>query len=323
MHDNMRLLISESDGFSSEALEILRTTFEVTTADLDKDQIIGVIDSYDFLWVRLRSYIDHQVFDAAKRLRAVATNTTGLNHIDLVAAHERGIAIHSLKGQTEFLKEIRATAEHTLALCLALIRKIPQAYAHVLEGQWNRNAFQGREIHRKTVGIIGYGRLGKIVADYFRVFGARVIVTSADIAPGTTIDTFETTSLETLLRESDIVSLHVNFVPENTKLISAREFSLMKQSALFINTARGELVDEAALCEALRSGTISGAAVDVVSNEQRRNTDQNCLIEFARHSDNVLITPHIGGNTAESLAKTEAFLARQLVSHFCQENRKK
>lgn len=312
-----RLLISESEGFSAEALGLLEQAFLVERAELDRGALIHRIGPFDILWVRLRTLIDDEIFVHAKNLEAVVTNTTGLNHIDLQAAHSRGIEVLSLKGETEFLKEIRATAEHTLALCLALLRKLPMAHMHALDGKWDRTQFQGSEIHRKTVGIIGYGRLGSIVATYFKAFGAKVIVNSTDLDPGDTAEGFQAVELSQLLSESDIVSLHADYVPDNKHMIAEEHFAMMKPNAVFINTARGELVDEDALASALESKLIAGAALDVLASEQSRAVPPERLIMIAKTTSRLILTPHIAGNTAESLSKTEVFLAKKLCRFAC------
>ncbi|MEZ6035094.1 MAG: NAD(P)-dependent oxidoreductase [Planctomycetaceae bacterium] len=307
-----KLLIAECQGFSDRALEILAASFEVRLADLDRAGLLREVAACEFLWVRLRNMIDGEIMDAAPHLRAIITNTTGLNHIDLLQAERRKISVVSLKGESEFLKQIRATAEHTIGLTLALLRKIPAAHHHVCEGHWDRNVFKGREIHEKTVGIIGYGRLGKIVAGMFQAFGARVIVNSREYANGTQIDAFPVVELAQLLQQSDIVSLHVNYEPANDGLIGKSELGLMRQSAVLINTARGELIDEDALASALESGSIGGAAIDVVRDEQVKGSASARLVELATNSGRLIMTPHIGGNTPESLSKTEIFLAQKL-----------
>lgn len=307
-----KLLIAESHEFSPVAIEILSDSFDVELADLDRAELLRKVKDVEFLWVRLRNMIDAEIMDAASNLKAIITNTTGLNHIDLQQADHRHISVISLKGEVEFLKQIRATAEHTIGLTLALLRKIPSAHQHVVAGGWNRTLFKGHEIHEKTVGIVGYGRLGKIVAGLFQAFGARVIVTSLEFKSGTQVDSFPVLKLAQLLDESDIVSLHVNYEPANDSMFGKPQFDMMRPSAVFINTARGELVDEEALANALDSGSIAGAAIDVVRGEQINARASARLNELAKNSGMLVITPHVGGNTYESLSKTEIYLAEKL-----------
>lgn len=307
-----KLLIAESHEFSPVAVGILANRFEVRLADLDRAGLLREAADAEYLWVRLRNMIDGEIMEAAPKLRAIITNTTGLNHIDLEEAERRRVSVISLKGESEFLKQIRATAEHTIGLTLALLRRIPAAHRHAADSHWDRSLFKGHEIHEKTVGIVGYGRLGKIVAGLFHAFGAQVIVNSREYEPGTQIDAFPVVELIQLLKQSDIVSLHVNYERANDSMIGRSELSLMKPGAMLINTARGELIDEGALVDALESGSIGGAAIDVIRDEQTNGGAARRLAALAKNSGRLVLTPHIGGNTHESLAKTEIFLAEKL-----------
>ncbi len=308
-----RLLIAECQDFSPHALEILSNDFQVECADLDLTGLKSRINEFDCLWVRLRNYVDRSLIAAASNLKVIATNTTGLNHIDLNAAAEHGVAVVSLQGEMDFLKSIRATAELTIALTLAVLRKLNAAHEHVLAGGWDRVPFKGHEIFEKTVGIVGYGRLGSIVAGYFKAFGAKVLICDPKFAGQRQVDGFEVRELHQLLADSDIVSLHANCTPENEKFFGQREFQSMRANAVFVNTARGELVDELALLDALREQRLGGVALDVISAEHDRGETLTQLRELARQRANMILTPHIGGNTVESLSRTEVFLAHKLV----------
>jgi phosphoglycerate dehydrogenase-like enzyme len=187
---------------------------------------------------------------------------------------------------------------------LAMLRHIPEAADHVRRGGWNRDLFQGREMYGKTVGVIGYGRLGRIVARYLRAFDARVLAADPNVAesePG-----IELVELDRLLRESWMVTLHVNLTDETRGFFGRRELGLMPKNSWLVNTARGELVDEAALVEALRTRRLAGAAVDVLADEHTRAGRLSGI-------PNLLVTPHIGGCTLESMQKTEMFLAGKLA----------
>lgn len=309
-----KLLVAESVGFSCAALARLREAMVVVDANLDRPGLLGAVRDADVLWVRLRHRIDREVFDAAPNLTAVVTNTTGLNHIDLEEAQRRFIRVISLRGEADFLKEIRATAELTVGIALALLRRIPDAHAHVLAGGWDRDVFKGNELHGKTAGIVGYGRLGRIVARYLGALGVEVLATDPCSAPEDADQGVLLVPLDQLLASSDIVSLHVVLDATTTGIIGRQQFARMKPRAWFINTARGELVDEAALIDALRSGRLAGAALDVLSGERPYGMSTHPLVRYAREHQNVLITPHIGGNTFESCESTERFLAERLLA---------
>lgn len=289
-------------------------------ADLDLVGLRSRIEEFNCLWVRLRNYVDRSLIAAATNLKVIATNTTGLNHIDLTAAAEHGVAVVSLRGEVEFLKSIRATAELTIALTLAVSRKLNAAHEHVVAGGWDRVPFKGHEIFEKTVGIVGYGRLGRIVAEYFKAFGAKVLICDPKFAGQSQVDGCEVRQMHQLLADSDIVSLHANYTPENEKFFGQREFQSMRANAVFVNTARGELVDELVLVEALREHRLGGVALDVISAEHDRGNIMKELRELARQNANIIITPHIGGNTVESLSRTEDFLAQKLIEWLSKKN---
>jgi D-3-phosphoglycerate dehydrogenase / 2-oxoglutarate reductase len=306
--------MAESNGFSAAALQSLRNVAEVVEADLDREGLLAAVVDTDVLWVRLRNRIDAQVFDAGPRLRYVVTPTTGLNHIDLKEAVRRGIQVISLKGETAFLKDVRATAELTIALLLALLRQLPGAVADTQAGNWNRDAFQGRELYGQTAGVVGYGRLGQIVARYLQAFDMRVLVNDPDIDPEELASGLTKVSLEKLLAQSDIVTLHVNLCDDTYGFFGREQFQAMQPGSWFINTSRGELIDEAALLDALQSGHLAGAALDVLCQEDATGMTDNPLVKFAKDDPRLIITPHIGGCTRESMEKTERFLAGRLTA---------
>ena len=309
----VRILVAESERFSPEAAELLRGAGRLELAELDRAGLLAALAEVEVLWVRLRHRVDEEVLSAAPRLRAVVSPTTGLNHVDLRAAEARGVSVLSLRGETDFLKEVRATAEHTVGLMLALMRHIPAAVEDVRAGAWARDRFVGSELHERAVGVVGYGRLGRIVARYLACFGARVTVTDphldrAELEPGV-----GAASLPELLEGSRLVTLHADLNEDNHGFFGRAEFARMPPGALFVNTARGELVDERALLEALRSGRLAGAALDVLAGESAAGMGGHPLVDYAREHGNLLITPHVGGATAESMERTERFMAGRLL----------
>lgn len=308
----IRILNIEPEDYAREAYEILERLGTVEESCLGRGDLLAQLPQYDVLIVRLGSQIDREIIEAGSRLRAIVTATTGLDHIDLEFAKTRGVAVLGLKGETEFLRSVGATAEHTWALLLALMRRIPSAIASVLEGEWNRLKFRGRELHGKRLGIVGLGRIGRQIAGYGKAFGMLTAAfdpyTSKGIEGVRRIET-----LHALLRQSDVLSLHVPLNRDTTGLIGRKELGLLPGGALLINTSRGEILDEIALFESLRSGEVGGAALDVVCNERDEDKrQQSPLLAYAREHNNLLITPHIGGATRESMWKTEIFMAQKL-----------
>ena len=307
-----KILVTESSGFSSEAAALLRKHGDLVLADLTRAGLLSEVGEADVLWIRLRHRIDVEILAAAPRLTMIITPTTGLNHIDLAEAERRGIKILSLQGETQFLNDVRATAEHTIALTLSLLRRVPSAVEDVKKGSWDRDRFKGRELFGKTIGVIGYGRLGRIVAKYFSAFDTRILVSEPHLDLLSIGSDIAVLGIDELLQQSDIVTLHVNLSDRTRYFFGKEQFSKMKASAWFINTARGELIDETALLDALRSGHLAGAALDVLQNEQYNDMGLHSLVGYAREHENLLITPHIGGCTVESMDKTEVFMAQKL-----------
>ena len=308
----MKLIVSEVANFDPRALKRLKSMAEVVTGDFDRRSLLATLTDADILWVRLKHYVDSEIMDAAPNLRIIVTPTTGLNHIDVVEAEKRSITILSLSNDNKFLSDVRATAEYTIALTLALLRHVPRSIDHVLAGNWNRDLFIGNEIYGKTVGIIGYGRLGRIVADYFGVFGAQVLAFDPHLDESEFGKEVVPVTMRDLLQASTIISLHANVTTTNIGFIDKKVFSAMRNGAYFINTARGELVDHVAFLSALRSGKLAGAAIDVLVDEANLDLEVNQLLAYARQFDNLIITPHLGGCTTESLEKVESHMVEKL-----------
>ena len=318
LSDNMptrmlTIVVTESQGFASQAATLLQQLGRVVWGDFDRQRLLEAMHAADVLWVRLRHRIDAEVMAAAPHLKVIVTPTTGLNHIDLHEAVRRGIQVVSLRGAATFLKDIRATAEHTIALMLALLRRVPSAVTHVQDGGWDRDQFKGHELHEKTVGVVGYGRLGQIVARYLLAFDTRVLATDPHVSAETLEPGITLSSLEETLHEADLVTVHVNLCDETQGFFGREQFAMMKRGAWFINTSRGELVDEQALLDALYSERLAGAALDVLCDESAAGMADHPAVAYARVHDNLIITPHLGGCTVESMAKTECFLAERLL----------
>lgn len=311
-----RILNTEPRRLSEGARQALRALGEVTEIEADRELLTAHVGEYQVLFIALRNTIDREILDRAKALRCIVTPTTGVNHIDMATAAARGIDVLSLRGETRFLEDITATAELTWGLLLALIRKLPQAHASVLRGEWTRDEFRGIELKGRTLGVVGYGRLGKMVAAYAHAFRMTVLACDRQQRPST--PEVEFVGLEQVLERSDVVSIHLPLNDETRGIIDASCFERMRPGAIFLNTARGEIVDEAALLAALASGKVAGAAVDVLSDETSVHPGwlaRNDLLAYARQHDNVLITPHIGGVTSDSTEKTNLFMIGKLASY--------
>ena len=310
----IRILNVEPLGYCDEARAVLSQLGEVVEIPLSRGELLSQLPNYDVLIVRLAKQIDREVIDAGVRLKVIVTATTGLDHIDADYAHSKDITVLSLCGENEFLETVSATAEYTWALLLALLRRIPQAFASVRNGDWNRDAFRGHELDGKCLGLIGLGRTGCKVARYGQVFGMDVV--AYDPYVENWVDGVERLAeLRDLLDRSEVLSLHVPLNAETTDMIGADEMGLMPPGSVLINTSRGDVLDEVALVRALGGERLAGAAVDVVCHEREpKRRRQRALLAYARTHDNLLITPHIAGATHESMAKTEVFMARKLAT---------
>jgi len=305
------ILNLEPDNYSAEASAILQSLGRVDGGPLTRRELLERIGDYEIIIVRLAHQVDREMLDRAERLKAILTATTGLDHIDMAYAESKNITVLSLRGETEFLRGIPATAEHTWALFLALVRRIPSAFQSVLAGEWERDRFKGHDLAGKTLGILGLGRIGEMVARYGQAFGMRVIAYDPyrrDWLPGVE----RAGEMETLLRQSQVLCVHVPLNEETTNLLGAAELAQLPPGAVLVNTARGQVLDESALLNALESGRLAGAALDVICDERAKGPNRSPLVQYARTHDNLLITPHIAGATYESMAATEIFMARKL-----------
>lgn len=316
----IRILNTEPESWSPEARDILSSFATLTEENISREKLIQTIQNYEGLLIKLSHQINGEVIEKAHRLKVIASPTTGLDHIDLDSARKRGIDVLSLKDHVDFLNTVSATAEHTWALVLSLLRKLPQAFQDVLHGHWRRDLYRGMELKGKNLGIIGYGRLGRMVADYARAFGMRIYAHDPvkDPSSGDII----WLALDELFRISDVITLHLPLSEETRSLIGPRQFSFMKPRALLVNTSRGGIVNEEALLEALLQRRIAGAALDVLEGESefRKHAsswpENDPLVHYAREHDNLVLTPHLGGATHESLEATEVYIAQQLKNYF-------
>ena len=316
----MKILHLEPRRYGKEVRELLASAGEVDYLELSSDvELLSALLArpYDAVFLRLGLSFTAEMMDAAPTVKYLVTPTTGLNHIDLEAAAEWGIQLISLKGETEYLQSIRSTSEHTIALLLALIRRLPTAVRAVESGRWEREPFLGRELSGNTLGIIGYGRLGRLVARYAQAFYMRVLVFDTDERQLQNLpEGIAKSSLENLLAQSDFVSLHIPGTVENANFMDAGKLAQMKPGAFLINTSRGEVVCEEDLLKALESGHLGGAALDVLKGDSSwsgRVPEENPLLAFAKRDPRLIITPHIGGYALESLDSTRMFVARKFL----------
>ncbi len=297
-----------ADALVPRAAEILEAGgVAVTVAPkIAAADLLTVLGDYDALLVRSRTQVTADVFAAAPRLAIVARAGVGVDNIDVRAATRRGVVVvNAPEGNTV------TTAEHALALMMALARSIPQATASMKAGKWEKTRFVGTQLAGATLGVLGFGHIGRVVAERGVALGMRVLVYDPYVAASTVADVrASAVPLDELLAAADFVSVHVPFTRDTRGLLGAAAFARMKPGARLIHCARGGIVDEAALVAALRAGQLAGAALDVFETEPPP-CDHPLLT-----LDNVIVTPHLGASTTEAQEGVALQVAEDVVRFF-------
>jgi D-3-phosphoglycerate dehydrogenase / 2-oxoglutarate reductase len=300
----MKVIVA--DKISERGVELLKQAgwnVVLTT----KETLDAEIADADALIVRSATRVTAELLDKAAKLRVVGRAGVGVDNIDLPEATTRGVLVMSTPGGNAV-----SVAEHTFALLLALARQVPRLDKAIHEGRWEKSSAAGTEVRGKTLGLIGLGRIGSEVAVRAEAFDMRVLAYDPYISEaGAREMSVELVPLEKLLAESDFVSLHAALNPATEKLINAVTIEKMKKGARLVNAARGELVDEAALAEALKSGKLAGAALDVFAEEPPKNSP---LVGLA----NVIATPHVAGSTAEAQEEVGTQIAVQVRDYLAE-----
>jgi len=287
----VRVLVAEPLG--QAGLDRLAQEHELDVRlNLARDELLGALPDYDALIVRSQVQVDGPAIAAGTRLKVVGRAGVGVDNIDVDAATRAGIAVVNAPTANTL-----AAAEHTLALVLALARRVAAADASVRRAEWRRADFMGTELGGKTLGIVGLGRVGLAVADRARAFAMNLLgsdpLVSAEVAATYGVRLVD---VDELLAESDVVTLHVPLVAGTRGLLDAARLGRMKRGALLVNVARGGVVDENALADALISGRLGGAAIDVFEHEPLGDSP---LLK----APNTVLTPHLGASTAEAQAR--------------------
>ena len=304
----MRMLLLENiHPAAVERLESAGYAVETLKGALDEDALIARIAGVHVLGVRSKTQISARVLDAADRLMAVAAFCIGTNQIDLDAAADRGVAVFNAP-----YSNTRSVVELAVGLTISLMRDVADKSAAMHRGEWNKSATGSRELRGKTLGIVGYGAIGSQLSVLAEGLGMRVIFhdLTERLALG---NARRMPSLAALLAEADVVSLHVDGRADNANLIGAAELSRMKPGTLLLNLSRGHVVDVGALAQALGSGRIGGAALDVFPDEPATNAEP--FDSPLRGLKNVILTPHIGGSTEEAQEAIGEFAAERLLAY--------
>ena len=304
----MNIGILESEEFSEAAIKSLLQIGKVSFYN-KKLSLTSFLKDISILFVRLKYNINKDFLDYSAKLRFICSPTTGLNHIDLKEIERRNIKLISLKGSYRFLSNIRATPEHTFGLVLSLIRNYKSAFLNVENRGWDRDRYKGTELFKNKIGIIGFGRVGKLLAKFFKIFGA--IVYFYDIREiKTKYGAIFVESLPELINNSNIVILSASYSDSYRNFFNKNLIDLLKDK-YFINTSRGELIEEKYLISKIEKNYFKGIALDVIANEQGKNNLEK-LVSLT-NDRNFILTPHIAGLTYESLNKAEEFIAYKLL----------
>ncbi len=300
----MRPRVLVCDNLAEAGIAILQEVADVVVADhrWSEEELAAGLGQFQGVVVRSQTRLTAKALAHPGELRVIARAGVGVDNIDLATATRHGIVVvNSPGGNTT------AAAEHTIALLLAAARKIPEACQSVRRHEWKRQEFVGEQVYQKVLGVVGAGRVGGEVIKRAKGLGMKVMAHDPYITPQQASNLgVERVSLDELLMESDFVTLHAPSTDDTRGMMGAEQFALMKPSAILINCARGDLVDEAALAEALREGAIAGAALDVFSREPPESFE---LIDLP----NVLATPHLGASTVEAQTQVAVDVSEQVV----------
>jgi D-3-phosphoglycerate dehydrogenase len=296
----VRMKILVADKISERGFALLRETgWEVVSPATGS--FAAEIANADGLIVRSATKVTPELIEAAPKLRVVGRAGVGVDNIDVEAATHHGILVMNTPGGNAV-----SVAEHTFALMLAMARSVPQSNAAIHAGRWEKSGASGTELRGKTLGLVGLGRVGTEVARRARALEMTILAHDPYVTPAAARELeVELVTLDELLKRSDVISLHTSLSPATEKMFNAAAFAKMKRGARLINCARGELIDEAALADALKSGQLSGAAVDTFAQEPPKNSP---LIGLA----NLIATPHIAGSTAEAQEEVGTAVAQQV-----------
>ena len=293
-----------SDPIDQAGIEILSQVAQVDIqTGLSSEELKAIIGEYEALMIRSGTQVSPDIIEAAKQLRIIGRAGVGVDNVDVDSATKQGVLVVNSPGGNTI-----AAAEHAIALMLSLARNIPQAHSSAFAGAWERKKFVGNELFQKTLGVVGLGKIGSHVAKVANAMGMEVIAfdpfVSADRAQQMQVGLF---SIEDLFKKADFITLHLPRTPETENLVDSALLSKMKKSARLVNCARGGIIDESALADALNSGVIAGAALDVFSEEPLSKDSPLLSVK-----EGLVLTPHLGASTKEAQANVAIDVAKQI-----------
>lgn len=304
MSDRPRILVKEQ--IADSGVDLLREHFDVDLGvDWSDEQFAERIGDYDGILIRSATKLTEEWIARGTKLRVIGRAGVGVNNVDVEAATKRGIIVANAPQSN-----VVTAAEHTMALMLSLARHIPQAHASLHAHEWKRSKFSGVEVYEKTLGIVGFGRIGQLVAERARAFGMYVIAYDPFVGADRYRDlgVEKASSTADVYAVADFITIHLPVTPDTRGALNAEAFAQMKDGVRVINCARGELIDDAALKDALDSGKVAGAALDVFPSEPI--TDYPLFDGY----DNVVVTPHLGASTVEAQDRAGTQTAQQMIA---------
>lgn len=295
-----------ADQINEKGINELKGVAEVVTNfTISKEELLDAIKDFDAIIVRSRTKVTREVIERAEKLKIIARAGVGVDNVDVQAATERGVMVVNAPESTSI-----TVAEHTMGLMLALSRKISIADSSVKDGKWEKSNFMGIELNGKTLGVIGMGRIGSQVVTRSKAFGMDTLVYDPYITEKSASELGVTVvDLDTLIKESDVMTIHVPLTPETKHLIAKQQFEMMKENAFIINCARGGIINEDDLFEALSTNKIRGAGLDVFEVEPPKDSP---LFQL----DNVVLTPHIAASTSEAQRDAAIIVANEIKKVF-------
>ncbi len=305
------IYLGPKEGFDA-AYEVLKSHAELINIRTEQEEIIKALSSADALLdASMKVSITDAMIKNAPHLKLISCATTGSDHIHRTEITQRGIQVYTLKEDPKIIQNLTPAAELSWALLLACARKLTAAAEHVRNGNWVREEFPGVMLKGKQLGIVGCGRIGNWMAHYAHAFGMRVVGYDPYLAEFP--EEIKKTDLLSLFKTSDFISVHVHLTKDTKGLISSELFSKIKRGAIFINTSRGGLIDETSLLDALKSGRIAAAGLDVLDGEP--DIAEHSLVKYARSHSNLIITPHCGGFSPDAVKIVCRHAAGKIIKH--------
>ncbi len=315
-----RLLVMTPISHINGLEKLLKKYFKLDKIENpSKNQIFKIIHNYEIIFTNpnmSKVFLSKKILQKAKKLKIICTASTGTNHIDIDFSKKRKIKILSLRSNKKIINKISSTAEHALTLIMSKIRNVFEAAVSVKKGNWDYRPFIGRQMNYLNVGIIGYGRLGKMLIKYLSPLVKKILIYEKNFKIKNLNKKISQVSLKKLLTISDVISLHIHADKKNVNFINKKTLRLMKKNVLIVNTSRGEIINELDLVKFLKKNKDAKYSTDVLRGEVL-NKFESKILKYSKSSNQVLITPHIGGMTKDAQELAYIGIAKKLISNFC------